>query len=74
VSGRLLIDAEVKSLSAEHLTLELGPQSQFLHIGDKVRVVPGYADFTTPLHDVLYGIRNEVVETAWPIAARGKLQ
>jgi D-serine deaminase-like pyridoxal phosphate-dependent protein len=74
VSGRPLVDAVVKGLSAEHLTMELGPQSQFLHIGDKVRVVPGYADFTTPLHDVLYGIRDGVVETVWPIAARGKLQ
>jgi D-serine deaminase-like pyridoxal phosphate-dependent protein len=71
---RPLRDAVAQGLSAEHLTLELGPDSQFLHIGDKVRLVPAYADFTTPLHDVLYGIRNDVVETAWPVAARGKLQ
>ncbi len=73
-SGRSLPDAVVQSLSAEHLTLELGPQSQHLHIGDKVRIVPGYADLTTPLHDVLHGIRGDVVEVVWPIAARGKLQ
>lgn len=74
VSGRPLPDAVVQGLSAEHLTLELGAESQHLHIGDKVRIIPGYADLTTPLHDVLYGIRGDRVELAWPIAARGKLQ
>ena len=41
---------------------------------DVISLGVGEPDFTTPLHDVLYGIRHDVVETAWPIAARGKLQ
>ena len=71
VSGRPLPDAEVVQISAEHTTLELGPHSQDLTIGDKIELIPGYSDHTTPLHPVLYGLRGGVVETAWPIAARG---
>jgi D-serine deaminase-like pyridoxal phosphate-dependent protein len=74
VQGRPLPDAVVTGLSAEHGILSLGPQSQDLKIGDKIELIPGYADFTTILHDVFYGIRNGVVETEWPIEARGKLQ
>lgn len=74
VEGRPLRDAEVTGLSAEHGILKLGPESQDLAIGDKVEIIPGYCDFTTVLHERFYGLRNGVVETVWPIAARGKLQ
>lgn len=74
VSGRPLPDAAITGLSAEHGTLSLGPSSQDLRIGDKIELIPGYADFTVPLHDRFYGLRGGIVETEWPIAARGKLQ
>ena len=74
VAGRPLPDAVVTGLSAEHGILQLGPQSQDLKIGDKIELIPGYADFTTPLHDHFLGVRNGIVETVWPIAARGMLQ
>jgi D-serine deaminase-like pyridoxal phosphate-dependent protein len=67
-------DATVKRLSAEHCELTLGPQSQNLKIGDKVELVVGYADFTTPLHDNFYGFRGDRLEVVWPILGRGKLQ
>lgn len=67
-------DASVKRLSAEHCELTLGPQSQNLKIGDKVELIVGYADFTTPLHDHFYGFRGERLEVVWPILGRGKLQ
>lgn len=73
-AGRLLSDIQMKSISAEHLTLELGAGSQFLQIGDKIQIIPGYADHTTPLHTHFYGLRNGIVETMWPIAARGMIQ
>jgi D-serine deaminase-like pyridoxal phosphate-dependent protein len=74
VSGRPLPDAAVVQLSAEHATLELGTQSQDLRIGDKIELIPGYSDHTTPLHTHLYGMRGDRVESVWPIAARGCLQ
>jgi D-serine deaminase-like pyridoxal phosphate-dependent protein len=67
-------DAKVQSLSAEHCTLELGPQSQELRIGDRVELIVGYADFTTPLHDEFHCFRGDRLEAIWPIWARGRLQ
>jgi D-serine deaminase-like pyridoxal phosphate-dependent protein len=66
-------DAQVKRLSAEHCELTLGPQSQDLKIGDKIELIVGYADFTTPLHDHFYGFRGDRLEVVWPILGRGKL-
>jgi D-serine deaminase-like pyridoxal phosphate-dependent protein len=67
-------DATIKSMSAEHCTLELGPESQNLRIGDQVELIVGYADFTTPLHDEFSCFRGDRLEAIWPIWARGRLQ
>lgn len=72
--GRPLPDAAITQWSAEHLTLDLGPQSRELHIGDKVLLRPGYSDLTTVLHDRYYGMRNGNVERIIPLDTRGALQ
>jgi D-serine deaminase-like pyridoxal phosphate-dependent protein len=66
--------AKVVRVSAEHCELELDGDAQDLKIGDKVELVPGYADFTTVMHDEFHGFRNNRLEVVWPILARGKLQ
>lgn len=71
---RGLPDAKVIMLSAEHSTLELGPESQSLRIGDQVELLVGYGDFTTMLHDEMHAIRNGKVAAVWPLWGRGKLQ
>ncbi|QDT81096.1 D-threonine aldolase [Gimesia maris] len=67
-------DAEVTALSAEHCAVTLGPESQDLKIGDKIELIPGYADFTTILHENFYGFRKDRLEVVWPIQGRGKIQ
>ncbi|MEZ6045962.1 MAG: DSD1 family PLP-dependent enzyme [Planctomycetaceae bacterium] len=67
-------DAKVVRMSAEHCELELGPKAQELKIGDKVEMIVGYADFTTPLHDNFVACRNDKVEEILPIHGRGKIQ
>lgn len=67
-------DAECVRVSAEHCELQLSGESQNLTIGDKIEIVPGYADFTTVMHDQFYGFRGDVLEVVWPILGRGKLQ
>ena len=67
-------DAEVVQVSAEHCRLQLEGESQNLRIGDKIELIPGYADFTTVMHDNFYGFRQERLEIVWPILGRGKLQ
>ncbi len=74
VNSKTLSDAEVTQLSAEHMTLKLGPESQNLIVGDKVIVSPGYSDHTSVLHNEFVGLRDDRVECIWPIAARGKLK
>jgi D-serine deaminase-like pyridoxal phosphate-dependent protein len=65
-------DLHITSLSAEHGTLEVatGPGPQ---IGERVRLVPGYGDLTTFLHDRICGVRAGRLEVIWPLDARGRL-
>jgi D-serine deaminase-like pyridoxal phosphate-dependent protein len=64
---------EVVRLSAEHGELRLAPEAQSLRIGDRLEILPGYADLTTVLHDVFYAFRRGRLEAILPIEARGKL-
>ncbi len=43
-----------------------------LSVKDKLRLVPGQCDPTCNVHDWYVGVRNGVVETVWPVSARGK--
>lgn len=64
----------VRGLSAEHGTLELDSSAEELAIGDRLELVVGYGDFTTCLHDELYGFRGGRLEVVWPVAGRGKIR
>jgi D-serine deaminase-like pyridoxal phosphate-dependent protein len=61
-------------MSAEHGTIEVSEPNTEVKVGDKVYWRVGYTDATVVLHEVMYGVRNGVVETEWPILGRGKLQ
>jgi D-serine deaminase-like pyridoxal phosphate-dependent protein len=61
-------------LSAEHGNIALEAPSDQPRVGDCVDIIVGYSDATVVLHDVLYGVRNGVVEAVWPVLGRGKLR
>ena len=66
--------ATVRSLSAEHGTLDVAPEADgSLRIGDTVEFIPGYHDSTVFLHDRIFGVRGGVVTEVIPVAARGRL-
>ena len=65
---------ESVALSAEHGKIELSAPFEFPRVGDRIEFVVGYSDTTVVLHDELYGIRNGIVETAWSLLGRGRLQ
>lgn len=67
-------DIQVKRLSAEHGELQLAPSAQGLKIGDRLSLVPGYADLTVTLHDRFHCFRDGRLEGVWPVEARGRLQ
>jgi D-serine deaminase-like pyridoxal phosphate-dependent protein len=62
------------ALSAEHGKIELVAPSDTPRLGEKIEFIPGCVDTTVVLHDELYGIRKGIVETVWPLLARGRLQ
>ncbi|HEX7449390.1 MAG TPA: DSD1 family PLP-dependent enzyme [Pirellulales bacterium] len=66
-------DVRMARLSAEHGELTLDASAQGLKIGDRLELVPGYADLTTVLHDQFYCFRGGRLVDIWPIEARGKL-
>jgi len=64
--------------SDEHGNLNLAQSNTRPGLGDKVRLIPGHCDPTVNLHDWYVGIRGmdgqaAVVESVWPVAARGAL-
>jgi D-serine deaminase-like pyridoxal phosphate-dependent protein len=65
---------ESVGLSAEHGKVELAEPSETPRVGDKIEFVIGYSDVTVALHDEIYGIRDGIVETVWPLLGRGRLQ
>ena len=60
--------------SAEHGILDLETAESGIKVGDAINFIPGYTDSTLFLHDTLYGVRRGVVESVWPVEARGKLR
>ena len=57
--------------SDEHGKIGIAGATNRLHLGDKVKLVPGHCDPTVNLYDWYVGIRGERVEAIWPITARG---
>jgi 3-hydroxy-D-aspartate aldolase len=66
-----LLDVTYVGASDEHGTLALGVKAPEIKLGDKLRLIPGHCDPTVNLHDWYVGIRGGVVESLWPVAARG---
>jgi D-serine deaminase-like pyridoxal phosphate-dependent protein len=62
------------ALSAEHGRFLLDHPADRPRVGERLELEIGYHDQTTHLHECLYGVRDGVVETVWPVAARGRLQ
>ncbi len=60
--------------SAEHGIVTLSQPNESIAVGDQFDFMLGYGDATVFLHDQIYGVRNGVVETIWPVAARGHLR
>lgn len=63
-----------QAFSAEHGKIILIEPSDTPGVGDRIFYRVGYSDQCNHLHENFYGIRNGVVETVWPVLARGRLQ
>ncbi|HHW26559.1 MAG TPA: DSD1 family PLP-dependent enzyme [Firmicutes bacterium] len=46
--------------------------SREFKVGDKLHLIPSHCCTTVNLHDVIYAVRNGVVEDVWAVTGRGK--
>jgi D-serine deaminase-like pyridoxal phosphate-dependent protein len=74
--GRLVDypDAVVANVSEEHGVLDLSRSEKKPKIGDVVSVIPNHCCVVSNMVDEVYGVRDGVVETVWPVAARGRVR
>jgi D-serine deaminase-like pyridoxal phosphate-dependent protein len=61
-------------MNEEHGFVDLTKAERGFAVGEKVRIVPNHVCVVVNLHEYVYGVRNGVVEEAWNVEARGKLQ
>lgn len=66
--------AKIYRMNEEHGYVDLSECPRRPEVGERVTVIGNHACAITNLHDVVYGVRNGVVETIWPVLARGKVQ
>ncbi len=66
-------DVLVVSMSEEHGVLDLAKTSWRPRVGERVRIVPNHVCIVVHLHEAIVGLRGDVVETHWPVAARGRM-
>ena len=67
-------DAVFFGLSEEHGHVDVTNSARAYKIGERLRIVPNHVCATINMHDTIYGIRGEHVETVWKVAARGHVQ
>lgn len=61
-------------LMAEHGQVNLEEPADTPRVGDKIEWHVGYGDMTVCLHDEVFGVRDGIVETVWPVAGRGRMR
>lgn len=63
----------VSRMSEEHGILDLSKTEWRPEVGDQVRVVPNHVCVVVALNDLMFGVRGDMIETRWPVAARGRV-
>lgn len=67
-------DVELEHLSEEHGHLNISRSSHKYRVGERLTVIPNHVCNTVNMHNKIYGVRDERVETVWEVAGRGKVQ
>ena len=65
--------AEIERFSEEHGHINVSQSARRYTVGERLMVIPNHVCSTVNLHDEIYGVRGEQVETVWKVAARGKV-
>jgi D-serine deaminase-like pyridoxal phosphate-dependent protein len=65
-------EVTVQRMSEEHGILDLKDSDWQPEVGEQVRIVPNHVCVVVHLNDTMFGVRGDLVETSWPVAARGR--
>jgi D-serine deaminase-like pyridoxal phosphate-dependent protein len=65
-------EVTVQRMSEEHGVLDLSHTDWRPRIGDRVRLVPNHVCIVVHKFDEIVGVRGDLAETTWPVAARGR--
>jgi D-serine deaminase-like pyridoxal phosphate-dependent protein len=66
--------AFISGLSEEHAIVDLSACSRRPAVGEVVNVIPNHCCSVSNMNDEVHGIRDDLVEVTWPVAARGKVR
>lgn len=66
--------AVLTRMNEEHGFVDVRETGRNWKVGERVRVVPNHICVAMNLHEQVYGVRGDRVETVWRVEARGKLQ
>ena len=66
--------AEIERLSEEHGHLNVSQSPRKYTVGERLMIIPNHVCTTVNMHDEIYGVRGEEVETIWRVAGRGKVR
>ncbi len=67
-------DAELEQLSEEHGHLNIARSAHAYRVGERLAIIPNHVCSTVNMHNQIYGVRGERVETVWEVAGRGKVR
>ncbi|MCW5977698.1 MAG: alanine racemase [Bryobacteraceae bacterium] len=67
-------EARFFNMNEEHGYVDLGETQGRFRVGDRLRVIPNHVCVAVNLHERIYGLRGDTVETTWKVEGRGKLQ
>jgi D-serine deaminase-like pyridoxal phosphate-dependent protein len=65
---------ELESMSEEHGHLNIKDSSHRYKVGERLTLIPNHVCSTVNMHNEIYGIRGDRVETVWQVAGRGKVR
>jgi D-serine deaminase-like pyridoxal phosphate-dependent protein len=66
--------AVVERLSEEHGHLNIARSERRYRVDDRLSIIPNHVCTTLNMHDEVYGVRGEEVETIWRVEGRGKVR
>jgi D-serine deaminase-like pyridoxal phosphate-dependent protein len=67
-------DAQLEAMSEEHGNLNISRSSVRYRPGDRIEIIPNHVCSVVNMHDEIYGVRGDRVETVFEVAARGALR